>query len=302
MWAAIIVAFAAFQVCLWLVARTEQSIVQNENLKHWSVFSGASWYTFGTLIGESITRDTHSEGAWGMRLCIGVWLLAAFLLTAGYGGNLRAFLMNPPLDDPIDSLEGVLASGLPWEMGIYGEDVEMDMAQSEHPTMKAIWDGKIPVLSEKFGFKRVAKVSEGRTVLIDWKNKLETSIFIGFTLPDGRSLIDRYELPIVYSKVENVHAFHPLNPWVERYDGVVLRCVDAGLVLMFWDAVRRNLKAEYGTDEYLPENLSPWSEIVVGDLLGLNVFFVSFLALSLVLFAVEAALGRARANTRALQQ
>ncbi len=150
------------------------------------------------------------------RLFIGVWLWSAFLLTAGYGGNLRAFLMNPPLEDPIDSLQEVADSGLPWEMGIYGEDVEMEMARSEDPLMRTIWEGKVPVLGEPFAFEKVAKVAAGKTVLIDWKNKLETSIFFAFTLPDGRGMVDRYELPIVYSKVENTHAFYPLNPWTDR--------------------------------------------------------------------------------------
>ncbi len=145
-----------------------------------------------------------------------MWLLFAFLVTAGYGGNLRAFLMNPPLEDPIDTLQKVADSGLPWEMGIYGEDVEMEMARSENPLMKKIWNEKIPVLGEPFAFEKVAKVATGKTVLIDWKNKLGTSILFAFTLPNGDSLVNRYELPIVYSKVENVHAFHPLNPWADR--------------------------------------------------------------------------------------
>ncbi len=58
-------------------------------------------------------------------------------------------------EEAIDTLEKVLDSGIPWEIGLYGEDVEVQMARSEHPTMKAIWDGKIPVINEAFAFQRV---------------------------------------------------------------------------------------------------------------------------------------------------
>ena len=97
------------------MAQREESLL-GRRLRSWSTLRESSWYAFGTLIGESITRDTKSEGAWGLRsennsalmimtrkrvklsqlrLTIAVWILAAFLLTAGYGGNLRAFLLKP---------------------------------------------------------------------------------------------------------------------------------------------------------------------------------------------------------------
>jgi len=66
---------------------------------------GAAWYAFGTLIGESITRDTRSEGAWALRFAIGVWILFAFVIGAGYGGNLRAFILKPTNKDPVDDLK-----------------------------------------------------------------------------------------------------------------------------------------------------------------------------------------------------
>ncbi len=46
--------------------RNEERIAK-KNLSNWSNIGQASWYVFGTLIGESITRDTRSEGAWGLR-------------------------------------------------------------------------------------------------------------------------------------------------------------------------------------------------------------------------------------------
>lgn len=49
----------------------------------------------------------------------------------------------------------MLKSGKVWEISLSGEDVEVEMAESEHPTMKAIWDGKIAVPYEAFAFDSV---------------------------------------------------------------------------------------------------------------------------------------------------
>ena len=39
-------------------------------------------------------------------------MLFAFIYTAGYSGNLRAFLMNPEVERPIDSVAAVVESGM----------------------------------------------------------------------------------------------------------------------------------------------------------------------------------------------
>ena len=50
---------------LW-TAKVEENIVRAD-LREWSTLKTASWYTYGTLCGESITRDTKSEGASALR-------------------------------------------------------------------------------------------------------------------------------------------------------------------------------------------------------------------------------------------
>ncbi len=47
------------------------------------------------------------------RISLGLWTLCAFVLTSGYAGNLKAFLMSPSLTKQINNMQDVLASGLP---------------------------------------------------------------------------------------------------------------------------------------------------------------------------------------------
>ncbi len=63
--------------------------------------------------------------------------------------------------------------------------------------------------------------------------------------------------------------------------------VDKGLVLMFWDGVRRKLKERYGTTKYLPKPEDPVPPISMPDLLGLYLFFGCFMAISAAAFLVE---------------
>ncbi len=66
-WLAVLVCLPIVQVVLYIVAKLEQGLIGRE-LRTWSKPGRAAWYGFGTVLGESITRDTKSEGAWALRL------------------------------------------------------------------------------------------------------------------------------------------------------------------------------------------------------------------------------------------
>ena len=51
---------AVFSLLFFVTARFESSVLQWK-FKEWYNLSDAAWYTFGTFIGEAITRDTKSE-------------------------------------------------------------------------------------------------------------------------------------------------------------------------------------------------------------------------------------------------
>ena len=65
------------------------------------------------------------------------------------------------------------------------------------------------------------KVLEGKMILIDWINKIETSMSITFTLENGERLLEYYKLPIVNSKVDLGWSFTMFNPHVERYSSTL---------------------------------------------------------------------------------
>ena len=54
-------------MAMWIFAKQEGKLL-NQHFRTWEVKDQALWYAFGTFIGESITRDTNSQAARGLRL------------------------------------------------------------------------------------------------------------------------------------------------------------------------------------------------------------------------------------------
>ena len=54
----------------------EETRLSGVDLHNWSSMKEAGWYCYGTVIGESITRDTKSEKAVSLRfVCWNIFLL-----------------------------------------------------------------------------------------------------------------------------------------------------------------------------------------------------------------------------------
>ena len=73
----------------------------------WHTLGKATWYTYGTLLGEAITRDTKSGKSRALRIAIATWILYCLVISQGYGGSLKAYLSTPAFSNPIDSLQQV---------------------------------------------------------------------------------------------------------------------------------------------------------------------------------------------------
>lgn len=83
-------------------------------------------------------------------------MLYAFIVTASYGGNLRGFLTNPGTTEPINTVKDMVSSELPWNIVLYGEDVEYDLSVSQDPLVKKLWDKKEVVVHQRMPYERVS--------------------------------------------------------------------------------------------------------------------------------------------------
>jgi len=65
-WIGILISLFTLSLVMLRVSQEEEKLL-NARLRHWSNYANSLWYVFSTLIGESITRDTKSSGAWSLR-------------------------------------------------------------------------------------------------------------------------------------------------------------------------------------------------------------------------------------------
>ena len=54
--------------------------------------------------------------------------------------------MQPSLSDPVETMEDIVKSGLPWRMPLYGETVEKFWAEHSDPTVKVLQELYNPFL------------------------------------------------------------------------------------------------------------------------------------------------------------
>jgi len=72
-------------------------------------------------------------------LCLS-WLLLCFILGAGYGSNLRAIILKPQKEAPIDTFDELLSSGLPWRMMMFGGYLEKNARENGPPEVRKIME------------------------------------------------------------------------------------------------------------------------------------------------------------------
>ncbi len=66
LWMLLLAFLLLITVSMYVISISEE-IIKTTRLRHWSHFGQASWYAFSTLIGESVTRVSKSDGAWALR-------------------------------------------------------------------------------------------------------------------------------------------------------------------------------------------------------------------------------------------
>ena len=105
-WLLFIASMFIFGAGFTFIAKVEGTL-HRWNLKEWNTYYEASWYAYGTFIGEAVTRDTKSDKAPALRIAIAIWILYCMIMAYSYCGTLRSFLIKPVKNAPITTLKEV---------------------------------------------------------------------------------------------------------------------------------------------------------------------------------------------------
>ncbi len=137
-WTTLVASVFVCTAVMCLIARGRTRLVGDHDAGGWTSFSAPFWFCYRTLLYQSPASDRSD----GLRWVIGVWFAYCLVMSSSYSGALKAYMTTPTFTAAINTLKGVLDSGLPWSMVLYGEEEEAMMAQSTDPIIKKIWDEK----------------------------------------------------------------------------------------------------------------------------------------------------------------
>ncbi len=165
------------------------------------------------------------------RILFGVWIWVSFIVLSSYGGNLRAFLLHPKVPKPINTIEDLVKSGLPWNMVLYGEPIEKVLEETQDPVFKKFWEEKEVVPYKSFPYDRMTDVYEGNSVMVEYSGFVNNLVKVAFMMPDGEALVHVPSTPLGFNiTAETIWAFHPLNPWLHRFEPLLHSFLEIGLI------------------------------------------------------------------------
>ena len=267
-WIGIIISLFVVALILYLISKCEGPMI-DQGLIEWKTFNASVWYTYGTLIGESITRDTKTSKAVALRWVVGTWIIFCFVMMSAYGGELKAYLTQKSYTSPIATLQDILESGLPWGMIFYGELEQQIMETSSDPTIKAIWDGmtEFPYTPKP----PLESVYNGELIFIDYKSGLENTIAVEFATPLGDPLV--YMAPDPLFMVNWIAwSFYPFSPYRPAIDLTIQRFTESGLISFWVNKAIKRINSEFletggKKKEFIEKPLA--SPLTVGDMQGI---------------------------------
>ena len=105
-WILFLASLFIFSVGFMIISKVEGNLM-HMNFREWNTFYEASWYAYGTFIGEAVTRDTRSDKTNILRLAMSVWILFCMIMAFSYSGTLRSFLITPIKNAPMSTLDQV---------------------------------------------------------------------------------------------------------------------------------------------------------------------------------------------------
>ena len=195
-WASFAAAFLLSVAAFYLAAAAEGRILR-EAVSDWSAGVGrATWYSFASVLERGgYNHASLPPRAVAIRWLIMVWMFYCLIVSKGYQGVLRSFMIVPVRTKPINRLSEILESGLEWEMISYGAVDETTMATSANPVIRQIWEGKI--LREWVPVLQLQNVYRGESVFVDYKSNIDPAIGMHYSTPSGEPLLHRSTVSVL---------------------------------------------------------------------------------------------------------
>ncbi len=144
-----------------------------------STLGNSVWFTYGSFLGETVgkgfEKTTSMRYHWSLaifglfsplkeRLSLLAWLCYSFLITASYGGELRAFLMRPVPQEPIETARDIVDRASGWRAVDYGDGLWQMWRDLPYDGLEELFEGMEMARYEAFPVEYVGILVQARKI------------------------------------------------------------------------------------------------------------------------------------------
>lgn len=221
-WAALILAFVAFAIVMWVLAKFSD---ERQECTHYRSFVGTVQVLMAVFLNVSVNR-MPSDIFLRSFFCLWVW--SSFALTTVFQTHFTSFLVDPGLEKQVSDVEELLASNL----ALTFDDGYKDLFEGGDEQAELILSRRLPCPGFEACSRRTATVGDAATVL-DFQN---FDVY-------GRRFVDDYGDPLLCRLPEKISGYlitmfvQKGNPLFPPVNSVILRFVEAGLVDFWWSLI-----------------------------------------------------------------
>lgn len=265
-WASLILAFVAFAIVMWGLAKFP---AEHQESTRYRTFSGMLQVLMAVFLNDSVNRLPSTIF---LRLFFCLWIWSSFALTIVFQTYFTSYLVDPGHEKQVSNVEELLAS----KLTLTFDNGYKELFRGTDERAELILSRQVPCPDFQACARRAATIGDAATIL-DFENfDLFKNKFVD---ENGDSLLCR--LPDRISGYHITMFMQKGNPLFRPVNGVILRLVEAGLADFWWSMVV--YRQEFTTEE---ESDDPPIKFSVFSLSHLYVAF-TFLALGLCLGILE---------------
>ena len=281
MWLLVLIVYLIASIIFWSLANVHRSVNEHVSYKNPVV---CFLLTFSIILGEAVFVRPHS---WYLRLFFVVWVYYCLLINTAYQSSLISVLSNTQFEPPIDTVEELLHSQMPYG---YVAPVKIWFARAEDSTSKTILANGIECPTLDHCLKRIISTQDfavcggGLHLLYLSYHKRYSSTGVPKFIP-FKDVMGSYFASMF---------FRTGNPLLENFDRIIHRMMAAGMLKHFWEHIKmRDIghTIEDGDDDGDEDDDEDGSDsavvLTLDHLQGAFILLILGLAFGLIVFIME---------------
>ena len=277
MWLLVLIVYLIASIIFWSLANFHRSVNEHTSYKN---PIACFLLTFSIVLGEAVFVRPQT---WYLRLFFVVWVYYCLLINTAYQSSLISVLTKQQFEPPIDTLEKLLDSQMPYG---YIAPLKMWCNKVVGLTSKQLLGGGIECPTLDYCLKRIIS-TQNFAVCGGGLHNLYLSYQTKYSFSGTPKFVPFKDVIVSYYPTM---FFRPGSPFLHNFDSIILRMLAAGMVDHFWEDIKmRNIghTEEEDEDEDDEEGGSDAVVLTLNHLQSAFILLILGLAFGIIVFIIE---------------